>query len=169
MIARNKIWEELKQAKANAICIERYTNRGRKVLRIIDFTIIISSTIGSLCGLFIDADIAKYGISFVALTSIFKTLLPKLLPSISQSEQELSELDSLMYFYSNYMDDLEEIWFDYDRGAITEKEMIDRLFLAKKKENDKRPFLNKLIRGISKKEQDEINKKIIEYFNRVFL
>lgn len=33
MIPQNRIWEEMKQAKANIICLKRYTDSKRKWLR----------------------------------------------------------------------------------------------------------------------------------------
>ena len=164
MIARNRIWEELKQAKANIICLQRYTDRGRRFLRIIDSAIIALSTIGALGSIIIDIKIAVYGVSLVALTSILKTALSNML----QSEQEFSELDRLIDYYSKYMNSLERIWYDYDKDLIAEDEMIHRLFDIKAEECNRYSLLNKLIRSIPKKEQKKIDEKSSEYINRVY-
>ena len=163
MIARNRIWEELKQSKANITCIQRYTDRGRCLLRGIDSVIIVFSVGGALGSLY-NINIAIFGVSLVALTSIIKTALS----SIAQSEQEFSELDRLMDFYSKYMNKLERIWYDFDNDLITESEMIHLLFDLKETECDKYSLLNKLIRSISKKEQNKIDEESIEYINRVY-
>jgi len=163
MIARNRIWEELKQAKANIICLQRYTDRGRKISRFLDSVIIALSTIGAL-GSLIDIKIAVYGVSMVALTSILKTALSNML----QSEQEFSELDRLIDYYSKYMNSLERMWYNCDKDLITEDDMIHQLFDLKAEECNRYSLLNKLIRSIPKKEQKKINEKSDEYINRVY-
>jgi hypothetical protein len=163
MIARNRIWEELKQAKANIICLQRYTDRGRNVLRWIDSLIIGFSTIGAL-GSLIDVKFAIGGVSIVAMTSILKTALS----GMAQSEQEFSELDRLMDFYSKYMNDIERIWYNFNENIITESKMINTLFDMKAEESDRYSLLNKLIRSISKKEQKKIDKESEEYIDRVY-
>jgi len=163
MIARNRIWEELKQAKANIICLQKYTDRGRRMLRSIDSIIIASSTIGAL-GSLIDGRVAIFGVSFVALTSILKTALS----GIYQSEQEFSELDRLMDFYSKYMNKLERLWYDFNENIITENEMIHSLFDMKEEESNRYSLLNKLIRSISEKEQRKIYLESEDYINKVY-
>jgi hypothetical protein len=88
MTGRNRIWEELKQAKANIICLQRYTGRSRKRLRCVNALIITCATLGSMGGMY-SKWIAIAGAGLVATGSVLKTLLP----NITQSEQELSELD----------------------------------------------------------------------------
>ena len=163
MIARNRIWEELKWAKCNIVCLQRYTDRGRKVLRWIDSLIIAFSTIGAL-GSLIDVRIAIFGVSIVALTSILKTALS----GIAQSEQEFSELDRLMDFYSMYMNMIEKLWYDFNKDIMTEDEMIHALFKMKEDECNRFSLLNKLIRSISKKEQMRIEASSEEDINRVY-
>jgi hypothetical protein len=165
MIARNRIWRELKQAKSNITCLQRYTDRGRKRLRIFDSAIILLSTAGAL-GSSVSGIIwiAVAASGLIALGSILKSILP----NVTQSEQELSELDRLMDFYSKYMNDLESLWYGYDKENIDERTMIMRLFEMKKDEADKYSALNKGIRSISKKEQVEINKESENYINEVY-
>jgi hypothetical protein len=163
MIARNRIWEELKQAKANIICLQRYTDKGRKKLRAVDSLIIACATTGALGGTY-NKWIAIIGAGLVALGSILKAILP----NITQSEQELSELDRLIDFYSKYMNKLEQLWYECNQDVTQEDKMIRRLFELKDEECDKYSLLNKGIRGISKKEQCEIDKKSSEYINRVY-
>ncbi|MDR0682043.1 MAG: hypothetical protein LBG15_09390 [Dysgonamonadaceae bacterium] len=163
MIARNRVWEELKQAKANIICLQHYTDKGRKKLRRIDSAIIILASIGSFGG-FYNKWIAIILSGLVAIGAVLKTILP----NVTQSEQELSELDRLMDFYSKYMNRIERLWYMYDNGNTTEDEMIHKLFEMKEEECDKYSLINKGIRSISKKEQEKIDKECIEYINRVY-
>ena len=163
MIARNRIWEELKQAKTYIICLQRYTDRGRRWSRLINGAIIAISAIGALGSIY-HTIFAIVGVSLVALTSILKTALS----GIMQSEQEFSELDRLIDFYSKYMNKIERLWYDFFIEAIEEKEMIHDLLALKEEECDRYSLLNKLIRSISKKEQKEIDKISVEYINIVY-
>ncbi len=99
MIAKNKLWEELRQAKANIICIQRYTDRGRNFSRLFNIAIVIFASTGTIGGLFVQPCIAIMASALVAISSILKTLLP----SYIQSEQELSELDRLSDYYSKFL------------------------------------------------------------------
>jgi len=48
MIVRNRFWEELKQAKTNIICLQRYTDKRRKSSRIFNSLIIIFASSGAI-------------------------------------------------------------------------------------------------------------------------
>ena len=163
MIARNRIWEELKQAKVNVICLQRDTDRGRKKLRRIDSVIIIAATVGTIGGTY-NKWVAIAGLGLVAVSSVLKAILPH----IAQSEQELCELDRLMDFYSKYMNRLEKLWYDYENEIIPEKETVYKLLEMKDWECDKYSLMNKGVRSISAKEQNNIDKESSEYINRVY-
>jgi hypothetical protein len=164
MIVKDKLWEDLRQAKANIICIQRYTDRGRKYSRAFNASIILIASIGTISGLFVDETIALWASAAVALSSILKTLLPSLI----QSEQELSELDRLADYYSKFLNATEKIWYEFFHKFITEEEAMKRFFGLKEDECDKASTLNRLVRSISKKEQEKINERAGEYVNRVY-
>lgn len=48
MICRNRIWEELKQAKANIICIQKYTDKRRGYNRAYNGFVAITASAGAL-------------------------------------------------------------------------------------------------------------------------
>ena len=165
MIVRNRIWVELKQAKANIICLQRYTDRGRRRLRSYSTLLILLPTISAVVGGATNCLlITVVGASITAIVAALKSLLPHLI----QTDQELSELDRLMDFYSKYMNKLERIWYELYNDFIPEKEAIGRLFIMKEEEADKYSTLNRGIRSISKKEQDEIDKRAAEYIDEVY-
>jgi hypothetical protein len=163
MEARNRIWEELKQTKANIVCLQRYTDKGRMRLRIADALIVSFAAIGALGGSYCHL-IAVIGASAVAVMSILKPFIH----FVIQSEQELSELDRLMDFYAKYFNKLEKLWYEYHNDKIKEDEMIDKLFAMKEEECDKYSLMNKGIRSISETEQNKINEECAEYINRVY-
>lgn len=163
MIVRNKIWEELRQAKANIICIQRYTDRNRKWSRYFSAVIIVFASAGTIGGIF-EQWIAVIASGLVATSTILKSLMPNFI----QSEQELTELDRLMDYYSRFLNKLEKIWYNNDEGNISEKEAISQFFDIKDDEADKCSTMNKLIRHLSKKEKKNINAEAKEYVNRVY-
>jgi hypothetical protein len=125
--------------------------------------IIVSASTGALGGIY-SKWIAVAGATMAAIGTVVKELLP----NIAQSEQELAELDRLIDFYSKYMNRLEILWYDFDNQIISEEKMIHSLFEMKDEECNKYSLMNKGIRSISKKEQNEIDNMSTEYINRVY-
>ena len=163
MIARNRIWEELKQAKANILCLQKYTDIRRAHNRYYNGFIALTASIGAL-GFPINEYIPLIASLLIGFVSITKSIMPNFL----QSEPELSELDNLSNFYVHYMNSLEKIWYDHDHEFTTEKEAMELFFKLKDSECDKESIFNKGVRHISKELQKKIDKQAEEYLNRVY-
>ena len=163
MIPRNRIWEEMKQAKANIVCLQRYTDKRRTALRWYNALMITISSGGALTSL-IDKWYAVGATILIAVMSLLKAALPNLV----QTEEELSELDRLLDYYNQYLNKLEKLWYEYDKDIISEDEMMNKLFAYKDEECNKMSVLNKGIRSLTKKEQDKIDKECGEYIDRVY-
>lgn len=163
MIARNRIWEELKQAKANILGLQKYTDKQRSYNRWYNGILAFTASVGAL-GYSINEIIPFITSIIIGVTSIAKSILPNFL----QSAQDLSELDVLSDFYVRYMNSLEKIWYDYDNNYADEKETMDRFFELKETECDKESAYNRGVRNISKKMQRELNVKAEEYINKVY-
>lgn len=163
MIARNRIWEELKQAKANILCLQKYTDKRRANNRYYNGFIAVTASIGAL-GSVVDQRIAIYTSMAIGLVSIVKSVMPNFL----QTEPELSELDNLSDFYVRYMNSIEKIWYDFDHNLLKEKEAMTLFFKLKEEECDKESILNKGVRNISKRMQKRISEESEEYINRVY-
>lgn len=129
MIARNRIWEELKQAKANILGLQKYTDKQRSYNRWYNGILAFTASVGAL-GYSINEIIPFITSIIIGITSIAKSILPNFL----QSAQDLSELDVLSDFYVRYMNSLEKIWYDNENNYADEKETMDR-FLSLKKLN----------------------------------
>ena len=170
MIVRQRIWEELRFAKASIICLQRYTDKSRKKSRIFNSLVILFASTGAISGAFKQWDISIVASSLVAVSTILKTLMPNFL----NSEKELSDLDRLMDFYSVYFNDLEKLWYsnenrnEEESHCITESEIMERFFNLKNNESDKFSALNRGVRTISKKEMKAINEEAREYVSRVY-
>lgn len=163
MIARNRIWEELKQAKINILCLQKYTDRRRAYNRYYNAFIAIVSSIGAL-GFPLNELIPFYASLVVGFVSIVKSILPNFL----QSETELSELDNLSDFYVQYMNSLERIWYNFEKGRVSEEETMKCFFELKETECNRQSKFNKGVRNISKKFQSQLNEGATEYINRIY-
>lgn len=163
MIARNRIWEELKQAKANILGLQKYTDKQRSYNRWYNGILAFTASVGAL-GYSINEIIPFITSIIIGITSIAKSILPNFL----QSAQDLSELDVLSDFYVRYMNSLEKIWYDNENNYADEKETMDRFFELKETECDKESAYNRGVRNISKKMQRKIDAEAEEYINRVY-
>lgn len=163
MVTRNRIWNELKQAKANILCLQRYTDNRRRNNRIYYACIAIVSSLGALI------NSLWSGAAFTATLIIaFVSITKSVMPSFLQTEPELSELDKLSDFYSNYMNVIEKIWFDYDHEYVNEELTMKRFFEIKESECSKQSLFNKGVRGISKSMQNKIDNDAENYINEVY-
>lgn len=163
MISRKRIWEEIKQAKANIICIQKYTDERRAYNRYYNGFIAITASAGAL-GTLLNEHIPLIASILIGLVSIIKSVLPNFI----QSESELSSLDVLADFYNKYMNSLEDIWYRYENKITTEKEAMKEFFELKETECDKQSQLNRLVRNISEKFQKEIDKESNKYLKSVY-
>ena len=121
MICRNRIWEELKQAKANIICIQKYTDKRRGYNRAYNGFVAITASAGAL-GTLLNDKVPFFASMLIGFVSIIKSVLPNFV----QGESELSSLDVLADFYNKYMNSLENIWYrlDHDQRNKNKWEQI---------------------------------------------
>lgn len=163
MICRNRIWEELKQAKANIICIQKYTDKRRGYNRAYNGFVAITASAGAL-GTLLNDKIPFFASMLIGFVSIIKSVLPNFV----QGEIELSSLDVLADFYNKYMNSLENIWYRLDHDIIDEKQAMDEFFKLKETECDKMSQMNRLVRNISERFQKKIDEEAATYINRVY-
>lgn len=140
MICRNRIWEELKQAKANIICIQKYTDKRRGYNRAYNGFVAITASAGAL-GTLLNDKVPFFASMLIGFVSIIKSVLPNFV----QGESELSSLDVLADFYNKYMNSLENIWYRFDHDIIDEKQAMDEFFKLKETECDKMSQMNRLV------------------------
>lgn len=163
MICRNRIWEELKQAKANIICIQKYTDKRRGYNRAYNGFVAITASAGAL-GTLLNDKVPFFTSMLIGFVSIIKSVLPNFV----QGESELSSLDVLADFYNKYMNSLENIWYRLDHDIIDEKQAMDEFFKLKETECDKMSQMNRLVRNISERFQKKIDEEAATYINRVY-
>lgn len=163
MIARCRIWEELKLAKANIICLQKYTDKKRSRNRWYNAFVAVTASAGAL-GYVINEYIPVVASAAIGFVSIIKSIMPNFL----QTEPELSELDNLSDFYVRYMNSLEKLWYNYEYNHIGEKETMICFFELKESECDKESTMNRGVRNISHKFQKEIDAIARNYINKIY-
>lgn len=163
MIVRNKIWEELKQAHANVLCIKWYNDRQRKFNRGYQLFIAIIASSGTF-GYLLNDYAPLIGSAIIAFVSVTKSIFPHFL----QSEQELCDLDRIMDYYNSHMNDIECLFYQLDQSIITDNIAMEMLYYTKAIECKKQSEMNRLIRHISKKRKDKIVKTSEEYIDQVY-
>lgn len=163
MLIQNRIWEEIKQAKTNILCIQEYTDSRRRWNRRYAFFVGFLSGIGALTYNVYEM-IPVYTSIIIGLVTLIKSTIPNLM----QTEPELSKLDGLYSFYAHYLNDLEKIWYDLRSKNKTEEESIDLLLKLKETECDKEVAMNRYLRTISKRLQKNADKRVEEYIDRIY-
>ena len=163
MEVRNKIWEEIKQAKSNAICIRRYNSLQRQLNCLYNVFIATAATIGTISTRF-NMELSIYALVSIAFVSLVKSIFPQIL----QPEQELCNLDALMDYYNSFANKLEYLFYQFDEDKITEEEVVEKLFNMKYEECNKQSQMNKLIRFIPWYIQNDVDKEIKIYLDEVY-
>lgn len=164
MIVRNKIWEELKQAHANVLCIAWYNDRRRRYNRWYHLFIAVVASSSSF-GYLLNNNIPLIGSITIAIVSVAKSIFPQFL----QLEQELSELDKIMDYYNKYASELECLLYKLDQKDVQELEVIDKLHKIKLEESLLQSKMNRLVYRIPQKRLDKIENESTNYLERVYL
>lgn len=164
MVVRNKIWEEIKQAHANVLCLTWYTDHQRKFERWYQLFIAIVASGGTFGYL-------KY--EFLPLVSsaiiAFASVVKSLSPLFRQPEKELCVLDGLMDYYNQYMNELEHLFYQFDHKMTNEEETIQKVYELKKEESLRQSTMNRLVHFIPSSRLKKIEKKSNDYINKVYL
>lgn len=129
MVIKNKIWEEMKQAHANVLCVKWYTDKQRKHDRYYQMFIALVAS-GGTFGYLLNDIAPLISSSIIAFVSVVKALFPHFI----QPEKELCILDGLMDYYNGYMTELEHLYFRYETEDISDKETEEFLYHLKKEE-----------------------------------
>lgn len=163
MVVRNKIWEELKQAHANVLCLCWYTNKQRKYERWYQVFIALVAS-GGTFGYLINEYAPLIGSGIIAFVSVAKSIFPHIL----QPEKELCILDGIMDFYNKYMNEMEHLFYLFDHKEIEEKDAIQKVYELKTDECSQQSIMNRFVRSIPESRHKKIDKESTEYINRVY-
>lgn len=164
MIIRNKIWDEIVHADANAICARKYANVQRRIQL---FYLISVPVLSAVCVLFTKLQLYNETVwtaLFLFISSLIKAVFPKLI----LPEKEILEIDKLYQDFSEYYCKLEDLWFRHEKNIISD-EVAEKEVLAIGKSNvKKKQVLNKLVLWIPKYIDNRITKESERHLNSIF-
>lgn len=160
---RNRIWTELTQAKHSAEFASLYSDRQRVILRIFNIGILAFSSAG-IMGWKLWQHLPLIACIIIALVSLLRLIQPHII----MSEKQLKNLDEIQRFYSDYFNDLERLWFDFEKDRLTEEEATNRFFELKKNETAINPMIADTIRSKPKGLTNKSKVYSDQYFSQVF-
>ena len=156
---RDRLWNELSQAKHHEIYATLLMGYYRFWLNIINIVITTFSAAGIMGWKFWDkAPIIACVI--IALISLLKLLLPFLIPS----EKQINKFNKIADYYFDFYLKLEAIWFDFENDRITEEQLQNKYYELKQTERE----INKVINEIHSKPIKYITKKTTEETDKFF-
>lgn len=161
---RQEIWEEMKKAKTYNLSCLHYVNKKRKFNRNYNIFIIGVTAIGGPT-FFLSHWFAFVTTIAASLLEIFRGFMP----AFCQSEEELVKLDSLATYYGDTLQKLEDLWNCHENpDNPDEKALMKEKAKILKKSSENEVLMNKLLRSLSQKEDDEIRKQADDYLIRKF-
>lgn len=164
MIIRNKIWEEIVHADANAICSRRYATVQRRIQ--IAYAILIPFC-SALCALFAKLEWKEATIG-TAVMMFISTLAKGIFPKIILSERNIIRLDELFKEFMDYRNNIEKLFDDFDNNVINQRQAKTQLDDIIQSNTKRTAELNKLVLWIPKCIDNSITKESEEYLNRVY-
>lgn len=160
---RNRIWTELTQAKHNIEFATLYSDQQRLVLRGFNMGVLVFSSAG-IMGWKVWEHLPVIACGIIAAVSLIRLLQPHLI----MNEKQLRNLDDIHRFYSDYYNDIEKLWFDFESERVTEEEATNSFFELKKKETEINPIIAETIRSKPKRIVKKCKVHSDQYFNQVF-
>ena len=161
------LWEFLKQVKANAVCLQLYTDRKRRWQRIFNMIVPLSLIALALinCCSVLSQTVAAILAASLAVFTVIKDYAPAIFGL--QPSEELREADELNADYERLFIECERLFEKYN-GATDIGGMIEPYGELRGREVEKRVRLNKIVRRISKRGQHKITKKVENYLVKVY-
>jgi hypothetical protein len=160
---RNRLWNELTQAKHNAEYASIYLDRQKQIANIFNITILVFSTSGILGWKVWD----RFPVIACAIVSGL-SLLKLIQPHLIMSEKQLLKLDRIHIFYCDHFIKLEKLWHDLEDEDYSEKEVKEELYQVLESEIP----ISKELNGILLKKPKRLVRKAKQvsddYFERVF-
>jgi len=164
-VFRNKLFDELGQAKMALEVSVIYSDRHRYRRKVFKWLIFLLSIIGAV-GTFYTDKLPTIACASIAVLIAVKEFLPQ----IVFNDDQLSKLSDIIKFYSGYFNSLESFWFDYDDWIYldNEKKARDKFYRIKKTEMDIDDTVNELIVNPPNRIKKKATKNTSKYFSKTF-
>ena len=160
---RERIWRELVQAIHNTEFACLYAKEQRKYLTWFNISILVFSS-GGVLGWPIWNEFAVVTSVIVALMSLIRLVQPHFI----MNDKQLSNLDKIYTFYSNYRNELEKLWFDFEEARCDSEKAHKRFYNLKETEKEISITVNETVRKEPKKLVNLARKHSIDYISQVF-
>lgn len=164
MIVRNDIWEDLKQAYANAICAGKYATVQRRIGILYKILIPVLS---ALCVLFSSLK-WQDGTTGAAILLFVSSMAKAVFPKIILPDKDIIALDGLNSFFMDYHHKMNELLHQLDYNKIDEDKAIQELRKQKKNMTAKATELNKLILWIPSHVDRKITLETDYHLNAIY-
>lgn len=171
---RYNLWKLMHLAKHNAVCLQRYTRRMRARYRIWDRVVpiilvvgvvisIIATDILSICS---GRWIAIAAALLAAVASTLKDFSPEVVGL--QRKKEVKRADELNAYYELLLVKCDALLYRLDNGMESEKKVIEVIEELRNDEIENGVTVNKIIRRLSKRENDIVETICSEYLSKTF-
>ena len=164
MIVRNKIWEEIKHADANAICARRYANVQRRIQL---FYLISVPVLSAICVFLAKMELCNETF-WTALIILATSIVKAIFPQVILPEKDILKLDKLYQDFTDCYSKLESLIFKFDKKLINEVDAERELSTIQKNNVKRKTELNKLVLWIPKCIDNSITKESERHLKAVF-
>lgn len=137
---RNRLWTELLQARFNAYYADLYATKQRRLFKRVNLIILMLSTSGIIGWKIWEPYPAIVSI-LIAVISLIQMLGSNILPT----NDKLDSMNKVICFYNGYFNQLEDLWYKYNRYSIDTTTMQELFYKIKDSERDISPIVDIII------------------------
>ncbi len=160
---RERIWNELVQAKFNIEFSTLYAERQRLHLRRFNILVLFFSTGGVMGWKFWDT-LPLLSCVIIAVISLVRLLQPHII----MNEKQIGNLDNISKFYFNYYNKLEKLWYDSEHETINFEKTKKLFFIIKASEEEINQIVNETLKSKPKDLIAQSKLNADNYFKLIF-
>ncbi len=160
---RDRIWNELTQAKFNSEFATLYAEKQRIYLRRFNIVILLFSS-GGVMGWAFWKGLPLLSCIIIAVISLLRLLQPHLI----MNDKQISNLDSISNFYFIYYNKLERLWYDLEHKTINNEIGKDLFFEIKHSEDEINQTINETLKSKPKNLVNQATINSNNYFKLIF-
>ena len=160
---RARIWYELGQIKHNHYYCVFLIARYRRIVTYFNIFILVFSSAGAM-GWKIWENFPFVACIIIAIISLLKLISPHIIPS----EKQIDKLDSVIDFYFDLFNKIEQLWFDFHNGRIDEETAQTKFYELKNTEREINKTINEIVKIINKKILKKTDFETRNYLSRIF-
>jgi hypothetical protein len=160
---RNRVWFELTQAKHHIEFTTLYAEVQRRNLRYFNISILVFSTSGVM-GWKIWGNWPVIACVIITVVSLIRLIQPHII----MSDNQISNLDKISNFYSNYFNKLEELWYDSEHGIKEQESIKMEFYKIKETELEFNNIINETVRNKPKKILEKAINQSDTFFRKTY-